>query len=188
MPGGPRARLTPSLGDVRAGGAGVTYAREGTDAGGGHRRRDVGKGGAGAAQETSAQGAPRGDGRGRGTQAREGGASGGMPARKTQRQDVRAGCVGAPYAREAANARRRRRRRDARDVRAGGVGAPYAREATDARRGHLRRDAGEGDAAAVQETSAQGAWRRTQEGGAGGGTPAWGTQRQRRRQSDTKNG
>ena len=91
MPGGPRARLTPSRRDVRAGGAGATYSREGTDAGGGHRRKDVGKGGAGAAQEISAQGAlgRRIPARGRARE-RDAGAGGGRQRRDAGEEDAAA--------------------------------------------------------------------------------------------------
>ena len=83
-------------GDVRAEGDGAPHACEGTDAGGGRRRRDIGERDATAAWETSARGhretsvqgavRPREDRRGRGTPA-EGRSHGSCPGRASPHRD-----------------------------------------------------------------------------------------------------
>ena len=103
---------------------GRTSAREAparrTDVGGGHRRRDVGEGDAGAAQEMSVRRAPARRTPAR-RQTREGGAGGGTSARGTPRQRGRRprGAIGRGPYRGAVRPREDGRRR--KDARAGVV-------------------------------------------------------------------
>ena len=102
------------------GGAGATYGRGRGTPTGGHRRRGVGEGGAGAAREKSAQRALARLTSARG-QTREGDAGGGTSARGMPRRRGRRprGAIGrrphrGPYARERTDAGGGRRRKDAR--------------------------------------------------------------------------
>ena len=118
-----RARERNASGGIDArprGGAGATYGRGRGTPTGGHRRRDVGEGDAGAAREMSAQRATARRTPARG-QTREGDAGGGTSARGTPRQRGRRprGAIGrgpyrGPYARERTDAGGGRRRKDAR--------------------------------------------------------------------------